>query len=105
VTSASADVAALNLGLERLAGEDNASFVERLYRAARSQRDGTYRGLLNEISLELGLQRQAAIRVDSSDPLAAIAVRGPQLTLTASGRSTSILLASLDEDQCWCGEA
>jgi hypothetical protein len=71
-----ADVAGINLGLERLPGETNHAFVERLYRAAASVRNATYQGLLNEICLQLGLGSGPGIRFESTDPLALVAVRG-----------------------------
>lgn len=73
------------LGLDRIAGEDNTDFRERLSDVYVHRGGPTYEGFLNNLSRELGMLREDALIIDvnrgsSGEPLAA----NPRVDITAS---------------------
>src|SRR3954468_17015242 len=60
------DVLGLQLGLDRLQGETSDEYTKRLEFAARLRRAHPYEGTLNEVSLQLGFEPTAYMRISSS---------------------------------------
>jgi hypothetical protein len=93
-----ADVSGVYHGLERLLGESNRDFVVRLARAATAERSATYQGLINELSIQFGLEVQPAITVMSSDSGMVLAVKRQVLTVSTNGKEYLTPLFSVDAD-------
>ena len=93
-----ADVSGIYHGLERLLGESNQDFVVRLARAAVIERSATYQGLINELSIQFGLQVQSSIAVSSTDPSMVLAVKQQSLVVSTNGKEYVTPLFSVDAD-------
>lgn len=96
-----ADVVGLSLGLERLGGETTTAFVQRMQRAARSRRDHSYQGAINDISLSLGLEPVPGIRVTPVDPTAVITVSIAGVRLVDSTTTVESKLVEIDPACMW----
>ena len=64
-----ADVVGLQLGLPRFVGETTTKYLVRLANASRYRRDSSYEGLLEELSLALGLNVYQKITVTAAGAL------------------------------------
>ncbi len=96
-----ADVAGLNLGLDRLSGESTSDYVVRLYRAAISKRDHSFQGAVNEIALQLGLSVRPGISITCTDPEALISCTITGVKLLSADTDTTIPILSMDGDGVW----
>lgn len=94
------DMVGVFLGLDRITGETSDVFAKRLMEAARSKRDGTYAGLLNELRLQLGLEFQRAINVSSTGSFSlTCSIAGVKLTNSATTYCCPLL--TIDPDGLW----
>jgi hypothetical protein len=96
-----ADVAGLNLGVDRLAGESTSDFVSRLYRAAVVRRDHSFQGAVNEIALQLGLAVRPGLVISCPDPDALISCDISGIRLVSTDTDITIPLLTMSEDGVW----
>jgi hypothetical protein len=94
------DLVGVMLGLARKTGETSDQFALRLQDAARSDRSGTYVGILNELRLRLGIEFQAAIPVSAATPFAlTCSIAGIQLVNSTA--TYGVPLLEVDPDNVW----
>lgn len=99
-----ADELGVLIGLSRLPGEDSESYVKRLKTATKVDTSQDYVGLLNEITLQLGLTVSNMIGLTSStgNPLTVIcALTGIVLTDTMTHVTQIIPIVKVDIDNAW----
>lgn len=96
-----ADIVGLAFGLERLAGEDTISFMDRLYLAAASTRNHTYQGVVNELSFDLGLSVRPGATVACTDSLGTLSLSVSGLVLKSEHDDITIPLLTIDDDHVW----
>jgi hypothetical protein len=93
------DVVGLQLGLPRLLGETSEAYLKRLQYAARFTRTAPYQGLLNEISLALGVEPAQYISLEftgSITPVITVSIAGVTI-----GSNSPIPLFTFDQDTMW----
>jgi hypothetical protein len=94
------DLVGVMLGLARKTGETADRFALRLQDAARSDRSGTYVGILNELRLRLGIEFQAAIPIAATAPFAlTCSIAGIRLSNSAATYEAPLL--EVDPDNVW----
>lgn len=88
------------IGLSRLPGETSEQYLKRLKTATRIDTSQSYIGLLNEITLRLGLQISRVISLNSVNPIVVnLSLAG--LILTQGNNTQTIPLVTLDVDDAW----
>lgn len=97
-----ADLLGVSLGLPRLPGEPASKYFDRLSRAGQSDRSHNYKGLIDEINLELGLNTYRALLLSGPDADVNVSVAGVTLSDPANILEpvTSPLL-TVDIDGIW----
>lgn len=91
------DALGLQLGLDRLQGEDNRDYLKRLEFAARLRRDHPYEGALNEVNLQLGFEPSIYINMPSlGTTVMSISIAGVVI-----GVHPAIPLLTFDNDSVW----
>ena len=99
-TTSYIDMVGVMLGLSRNTGETSDRFAIRLQEAARSDRSGTYAGMLNELRLQLGLEFQQAISLSSATPFTlTCSIAGVKIVNSAG--SYNVPLLTIDPDGVW----
>lgn len=88
------------VGINRLPGEQSDAYLRRLKLATRISRDQSYIGLLNEISLRLGLNLYRAISLESDTALIVNCNVGGIILNNGSVKKTVPLL-QVDVDDAW----
>lgn len=88
------------LGLSRLPGESSALFLRRLKLASRVNVNQDYVGLLNELTLKLGLSITRSIALISSSPIV-ITSSIAGIVLTQGVNTQTVPLLSVDIDDAW----
>lgn len=99
-----ADELGVLIGLSRLPGESSESYVKRLKTATRVDTSQDYVGLLNELTLQLGLQISKLISLTSntSNSLTVVsALTGIVLTDTVTLATQTIPILTIDIDDAW----
>lgn len=99
-----ADELGVLIGLSRLPGESAESYVKRLKTATRVDTSQDYVGLLNEITLQLGLAVASLINLtsQSGNPLkVSSALTGVVLTDTISSVTQTVPIVKIDIDDAW----
>lgn len=99
-----ADELGVLIGLSRLPGEDAESYVKRLKTATKVDTSQDYVGLLNEITLQLGLSVSNMISLTSytGNPLTVVcALTGIVLTDTITQATQTIPIVLVDIDNAW----
>jgi len=99
-SSTYADSLGILVGIDRLPGEDSATYLDRLSLAVISSRSAGYTGLMNQICLELGLSMFQAIQI-SGPAGASIQSSLAGLVLIAGSVQTPIPLVTLTADDFW----
>jgi len=96
------DMLGILAGIDRLPGEDAATFEERLELAVSSQRGPNYSGLINSLMTELGMQTFQAISItrDDNQPFD-VAVGFGVLTVSCLDETYQIALLSMTPDNFW----
>jgi hypothetical protein len=95
------DLLGVLLGLSRLPGETSQQFYDRLMRASKSNRTHQYVGLINELTLQLGLSLYAAVSLSGPvETNVSVSIAGIQLS-NASLAATTIPLFTTDIDDLW----
>lgn len=92
------------VGLPRLVGETAEAYIKRLKLATRVDTSQDYIGLLNEITLQLGLQSQLLISLASrsGNPLNVSSnLQGVVLTDTVTQATQTIPIITVDIDDAW----
>src|SRR5665213_261170 len=95
-----ADELGVSIGLTRLVGEDSESYIKRLKLATRIDTSQDYIGLLNEISLQLGLTTSPLISLSSvshNPLLVTVALTGIVLTDSVTHATQTISLIHISE--------
>jgi hypothetical protein len=96
------DLLGVTVGLTRMAGESSVSFSERVRRAAISDRSASYRGLMNEICLQFGLDLFEAIEINGPiDTEVSVSLAGVRLMTAGATQSFLFPLSSVDPDGFW----
>jgi hypothetical protein len=98
------DELGVSIGLPRLIGENSESYVKRLKSATRIDTSQDYVGLLNEISLQLGLTTSPLISLvsNTSNPLSVVvALTGIIITDTITHVTQTIPIVKVDIDDAW----
>jgi hypothetical protein len=99
-----ADELGVLIGLSRLPGETSESYVKRLKTATRVDTSQDYVGLLNEITLQLGLSVRKLISLTSNtgNPLTVVsALTGIVLTDTITQATQTVPIVIVDIDDAW----
>lgn len=92
------------IGLSRLPGEPSESYIKRLKTATRVDTGQDYVGLLNELTLQLGLQINQIISLSSisGNALSVMsALTGIVLTDTGTQTTQTIPIVTVDIDDAW----
>ncbi|MGC1582153.1 MAG: hypothetical protein WA766_11750 [Candidatus Acidiferrales bacterium] len=92
------------IGLTRLVGESSEDYIKRLKLATRIDTGQDYVGLLNEITLQLGLTSQLLISLASvtGNPLNVTSnLQGIVLTDTVTQATQTISIVTVDIDDAW----
>src|SRR5690242_6419545 len=90
------DLLGVQVGLTRMAGESSMAFSERVHRAAISDRSASYRGLMNEIALQFGLEMFEAIELSGPiDVEVSVSLRGLRLVSIGGAESFLFPLATV----------
>lgn len=95
-----ADEVGVSIGLPRLPGETAESYVKRLKLATRIDTNQDYRGLLNEITLRLGLVSAKLIALAADSPIS-VTVNLAGIVLTNGSITQNIPLLTVDVDDSW----
>lgn len=95
------DMLGVLVGLRRFTGETTDEFRDRLWRAVSAERGPQYRGLLNELNLQLGLQPTEILRIWNLNGDLDVSVSLAGIKLASPGFSTTIPLLSVDGDDMW----
>src|SRR5271168_585293 len=99
-----ADELGVQIGLPRLVGETSSEYVKRLKLATRIDTSQDYIGLLNEITLQLGLKSSNLISLASvtGNPLSVVSnLQGVVLTDTVTQATQTIPILTVDIDDAW----
>lgn len=99
-----ADEVGILIGLSRLPGETSESYVKRLKTATRVDTSQDYVGLLNELTLQLGLSVSKVIGLTSvsGNPLNVdIALTGMVLKDTITTVTQTVPIVTVDIDDAW----
>jgi hypothetical protein len=99
-----ADELGVSIGLTRLVGEDSESYIKRLKLATRIDTSQDYVGLLNEISLQLGLTTSPLISLTSltgNSLTVTVALTGIVLTDTITHATQTVPILTVDIDDAW----
>lgn len=92
-----ADTLGLQLGLDRLQGETSTQYLKRLEFAAKLRREHPYEGALNEMTLQLGFEPTAYVRLSTiGATIVNISIGGVVI-----GNHPSIPLVTFDNDSMW----
>lgn len=94
------DELGISIGLSRLPGETSDEYIRRLRTATRINTGQDYVGLLNEISLRLGLKVERAISLDGNTPFD-VAVSLAGISLSTDTETHNIPLVTVDVDDAW----
>jgi hypothetical protein len=95
------DILGVLLGLSRLPSETSQSFYDRLMRATKSNRTHQYIGLINELSLQLGLNLHLAVQL-SGPVLTNVSVSIAGISLSNSSLTAiTIPIFTVDADDLW----
>jgi hypothetical protein len=86
------DLIGLYLGLTRFVGENNTSFLQRLYKSSVSIKDTSVKGLIDTISLNLNLELNKAISITA--PLGTPIILFPGILIIGSTKLTLFNLAA-----------
>lgn len=92
------------IGLSRLPGEPSESYMKRLKVATRIDTSQDYVGLLNELTLQLGLSINKLISITSltgNSLTVVVALTGVVLTDTLTLNSQTIPILTVDIDDAW----
>jgi len=99
-----ADEIGILVGLSRLPGESSEDYVKRLKTATRVDTSQDYVGLLNEITLQLGLNISKLISLASvtgNSLTVDIALTGVILTDTVTHATQTVPILTIDIDDAW----
>lgn len=99
-----ADELGVQIGLPRLPGEDSESYIKRLKLATRIDTSQDYVGLLNEITLQLGLTTSNLISLTSitGNPLlVTVALTGIVLKDSITLVTQTVPIVTVDIDDAW----
>jgi hypothetical protein len=96
------DLLGVNVGLTRMAGESSTAFAERVRRAAVLDRTASYRGLMNEICLQFGIEMFEAISLNGPiDAEVLVTLAGVQLLSIGGASSFQFPICEVDVDGFW----
>lgn len=96
-----ADVLGVQFGLPRLPGESTTAYVVRLSQATSNKRDHSLPGMVNQISLSLGLSMSPFITIASNDITAVVNVGPGGVVLTSTSGTATIPVVTVGKDNVW----